>query len=74
MPSFFIRSSNVLRFTPSRNAAPFGPLMRPLVSRRHLDDPRLLFEIAYNFDCIYSAALSLPATKPIENTASRQDY
>ena len=32
MPNFFIRSSKVLRFTPRRNAAPFGPLMRPLVS------------------------------------------
>jgi len=34
MPSFFIRSTSVLRFTPNRDAAPFGPLIRPFVSRR----------------------------------------
>ena len=34
MPSLFIRSRSVLRFTPNRRAAPFGPLMRPFVSRR----------------------------------------
>src|SRR5882672_3899615 len=34
MPIFFIRVSNVVRFSPKRAAAPFWPPTRPLVSFR----------------------------------------
>src|SRR5712671_5891257 len=34
IPSFFMRSRSVPRFTPNRDAAPLGPLTRPLVSLR----------------------------------------
>ena len=34
MPNFFIRVSKVVRLSPKRAAAPFGPPTRPLVSFR----------------------------------------
>src|SRR5438132_4145582 len=34
IPSLFMRSRRVLRLTPNRDAAPLGPLTRPLVSLR----------------------------------------
>ena len=34
IPIFFIRVSNVVRLSPNRAAAPFGPPTRPLVSFR----------------------------------------
>src|SRR6266404_3925870 len=48
IPSLFMRSRRVLRLTPNRDAAPLGPLTRPLVSLRILT--------------ILSCSLNLPTT------------